>query len=308
MNTVRLNSVQVLAVTAMLFLTFAASAQVYDLTEGIVYGEAKGREMILDIFTPTGAEARSYWKPGDSGKGLGIIDIVSGGWNDSDARRAEHDVAGVFNILCARGYTVFAVRPGGLPEFTGLEMVANIQRAIRWVKANADEYGVDPERLGMIGASAGGHLALLTMLDPLPAQEAAEDPLERFDTTVKAVGTFFPPTDFLDWNGGPAIYQRHPHLMFSDGLEGKTQEEQDAMAARLSPRRLVRGATPPVFLVHGDDDDIVPLQQSQIMVDTLREVGTDVSLVVREGAGHFWITIFREIVMAVDWLDEKLRD
>lgn len=277
-------------------------------TEGIVYGHAKGQDLIIDIYTPTGKGQQSYLQPGDGGKGLGIIDVISGGWDDSDARRGEHEAAGLFNVMCARGYTVFAVRPGGLPLFNGLDMVENLHRAIRWVKAHASEYNVDPDRLGLVGASAGGHLSLLTMASAQPGDPAAGEPLMRYDSSVKAVAVFFPPTDFLDWDGSPINYERRPYLLFSDGLEGKSREEQDARAEALSPVRQIRTKTPPVFIIHGDQDPVVPLQQSEVLLERLHEVGTDATLVVNEGGGHFWLTIYREIIMAADWLDEKLRE
>ncbi len=122
------------------------------------------------------------------------------------------------------------------------------------------------------------------------------------------MGVFFPPADFLEWNDGPISYERQPYLMFSDGLEGKSREEQDARAEALSPVRWIHEKTPPVFIVHGDEDPIVPLQQSLSLRDRLHEVGADVTLEIKEGGGHFWLTIYREIIMAADWLDQKLRE
>lgn len=276
------------------------------LRVGAVHTHIRGEDLAVDVFLPTGKGTQPFMKPGDGGKGLGVIDVVSGGWSDSTGRRTDHEIAGLFHILCARGFTIFAVRPGGLPRFTGLEMVENLHRAIRWVKAHAGEYGIDPDRIGLMGASAGGHLSLLTMLSAQPAQPDAEDPLLRYDSSVKAVVAFFPPTDFLDWDGQRARFQRQPHLFFSDGLDNRTQEEADAMAASLSPLRQVREKTPLVFLVHGDKDPVVPLQQSLLMEEALRAVGTDVTLYIKEGGAHFWLTIYQELLRATDWLELQL--
>ncbi len=278
----------------------------YDVKQDIAYGQAKGHDLLIDVFVPTGKARHDYFKPNDNGFGRGVIDVISGGWNSSRARQEEHERAAVFSILCARGYTVFAIRVGSLPDFTALEMVANLQRGVRWVKAHAAEFGVDPDRLGMMGASAGGHLSLLFMLDPQAGDPDAADPLIKYSTAVKAVGAFFPPTDFLDWDGRVAPIERHEHLLFSDGMAGKSEEQVRAALERISPARLVKGRTPPLLLIHGDVDPIVPLQQSEVMIKAMRDVGNAAELIVKEGGGHFWITIPEEVIRLADWFDQRL--
>lgn len=278
----------------------------YDVKTDLQYSQAKDKPLFLDIFVPNGKGRFPYLKPNDNGKGLGLIDIISGGWNDHRARQEEHEKAGVFKILCARGYTIFAIRPGSVSEFTALEMVDNLKQGIRWVKAHAQEYGIDPDRLGLFGASAGGHLSLLTMLSVSPGDPNASDPLQRFDTSVKAVAAFFPPTDFMNWGGKPADPKREPGLIYTEGLEGKSQEQIDAAMRRISPALQIKGKTAPLFLIHGDADPIVPLQQSQLMVEAMKAAGNEATLYVKSGGGHFWLTIPEEIIMIGDWLDKKL--
>lgn len=298
--------VWLLIVLAMLAAGVSAQEKPYDVKQDIAYGQAKGHDLLVDVFVPNGKARHEYFKPNDNGFGRGIIDVISGGWNSSRARQEEHERAAVFSILCARGYTVFAIRIGSLPHFTAEEMVANLQRGVRWVKAHAAEYNVDPERLGMMGASAGGHLSLLFMLDPQPAKEDADDALLKHSTAVKAVGAFFPPTDFLDWDGRVADIQGHGHLIFSEGVEGKSEEAIHAALAGISPARLIKGKTPPLLLIHGDADPVVPLQQSEIMVKAMRDAGNTAELIVKEGGGHFWLTLPEEIIKLADWFDQRL--
>lgn len=298
--------VLILLAAGFSFRAAAQSELPYDVKQDLAYGEAKGQQLQLDIFVPNGKGRLEYLKPNDNGKGLGLIDIISGGWNSRRARQEEHERAGVFKVLCARGYTVFAIRPGSLPDFTALEMVANMKQGIRWVKAHAQEYGIDPDRLGLFGASAGGHLSLLTMLSEEPGDPNAADPLLHFDTSVRAVSVFFPPTDFLDWEGKQMDPKREPYLIFSDGVEGKSDEQIREAMAKISPARLVKGKTPPLFLVHGDADPIVPLQQSKRMLEVMKASGNEASLYVKEGGGHFWLTIPEEIIKIADWLDQQL--
>lgn len=293
----------------LLMLAFPVHAQwlPYRVDRGIVYHRTKDVDLIVDVFVPTFENLNPLFGSPEEGRGKGIIDVVSGGFKDSDDRLREHEMAGLFMVMCNRGYTIFAVRPGSVPQFTDLEMTQNLQWGIRWVKENAPKYGVDPDRLALAGASAGGHLALMSMVNEEPGDPRASDPLLRHGTRVRAVVALFPPTDFLRWeNDQPVDYTREPKLMFSDGLEGHSKEEQDAMAARLSPARHVRPGLPPLLLIHGDCDPVVPLNQSLYMERAMRKAGNEVKLIIKPGGGHFWLTIIEEIMIAADWLTEKL--
>ncbi len=300
----QLTAVLALALCAVATLA-GAQEKPWDQTKDLVYGESKGQTLYLDVYAPNGKGKHAYLKPGDGGEGLGLVDVISGGWNSRRARQEEHERAALFDILCARGYTVFAIRPGSLPDYTALEMVDNLKRGIRWVKAHAEEYGIDPKRLGLMGASAGGHLSLMTMLHAEPGNPGAGDALERLDTNLKAVGVFFPPTDFIDYGGKPADPGREPDLI--GGLEGKTDAEIREQMTAISPARILQGKkTPPVMLVHGDKDPIVPLQQSEAMVRAMEAAGNEVELVVKKGGGHFWLTIPQETILLADWFDRQL--
>lgn len=299
---------QVFAAAAALLAAGFAAAQgkPYELVKDVRYGEAKGVPLLLNVYKPTGQNRNPLYKPGDAGKGLAVIDVISGGWNSSPARENEHAAAGMFDVVCARGYTVFAVRVGSVPDFDGLEITENLQRGVRWVKAHAAEHGINPDRIGMVGASAGGHLALLSMVREKPGDPKAEDPLLRFNTRIAAAAVFFPPTHFLNWGGARAPIDLEPGLLFNGGVEGKTEAELDARLRELSPALQVRPGLPPALLVHGDSDPVVPLDQSEQMVKALKDAGNDAELVVKEDGGHFWLTITEEIILITDWLDKKL--
>src|SRR5690606_7967771 len=123
----------------------------------------------------------------------------------------------------------------------------------------------------------------------------SSDPFLRYDTSVQALTLFFPPTDFLDWNGALGPYEREPYLLFSDGIEGKSLEEIRNVAVLLSPARQVKAGMPPIFLCHGDLDPIVPVQQAHIFEKALKDQGNEVDLFIKEGGGHFWLTLPEEI-------------
>ena len=291
----------------------AAPAKPYDHIRDIAYGEAKGETLYLDIFVPNGEARFDYFQPNDNGKGLGLIDVISGGWNSSIARQDEHEKAALFSILCARGYTIFAIRPGSLPDYTALEMIANLKRGVRWVKAHAEEYKVDPKRMGMLGASAGGHLSTLAMTLAEPGDPDSNDPLMRWGTEMQAVGVFFPPTDFIDWDGKGTLadVMSRPALIASGGEEAVKAMSDEALHTALkaiSPVYTLSGKTPPLLLIHGDADPIVPLAQSYKLKEAMEKEGNSVELIVKPGGGHFWLTLPEEVIKLADWFDKQLAD
>ncbi|MDZ4860495.1 MAG: alpha/beta hydrolase, partial [Candidatus Hydrogenedentes bacterium] len=211
----------------------------------VVYDEVHGTGLVADIFRPTGTP-----------NGLGIIDVVCGAWHSDRGKLRDHEAGQVFNIFTRRGYVVFGMRPGSVTKYSGHELAEHVRSSIRWVKAHAAEYGVDPNRIGMMGASAGGHLALLASVTPEEAKPDAKEDVDRVDTRVKAVSVFFPPTDFVDWGGKKPDYSRTiGNLLFTGGVGDRSQEEIDAKARELSPRyRVTAGALPPYMIYHGDAD------------------------------------------------------
>ena len=130
------------------FSTAAAQELPFTQQQNVVFGEQHGVGLLMDIFTPKG-----------TANGLGVIDVISGAWHSDRGKIRDHARAQTFHILCGKGYTVFAIRPGSIDKFSAPEMLANLNEGIRWVKDHAKQYGIDRDRLGLMGASAGGHLA-----------------------------------------------------------------------------------------------------------------------------------------------------
>jgi dipeptidyl aminopeptidase/acylaminoacyl peptidase len=249
----------------------------------VVYGETHGTGLLMDVFTPT-AKAN----------GLGIVDVVSGAYNSDRNKIRDHAMAQIYSILCGRGYIVFAIRPGSKSRYTGLDMLAHVKTGIRYVKQHAAEYKIDPDRMGLTGASAGGHLATLAAVTADAGSE------------VKAAAIFFPLTDFLDWNGSPANPLLIGDLFFTGGTKGHSEEEIKQRAEQLSPARLVKGKPIPFLFFHGDADPLVPLQQSQKMVEVLKAAGGSAELIVKKDGGHPWLTIAEEVKTMADWFNKHL--
>jgi acetyl esterase/lipase len=261
----------------------------------VVYGEVHGTGLLMDVFTPKG-----------KANGLGIVDVVSGAYYSDRRKIRDHILAQVYSILCSHGYTVFAIRPGSRTRYTGSEMETHVKIGIRYVKQHASEYKIDPERLGLTGASAGGHLATLAAVTPEEGKPDANPPPLRYDTRVKAAAIFFPPTDLLDWDGKPADWKLLGSLLFLGGTNGHSEAEIKERALQISPARLVKPPIVPFLFIHGDADPLVPLQQSQKMVAALKAAGGSAELIVKKGGGHPWMTLPEEVKVMADWFDQHL--
>jgi acetyl esterase/lipase len=269
-------------------VTTAAQEAPYTQRENVVYAEVHGVGLLLDVFIPTGDK-----------NGRGIVDVISGAWHSDRGKIRDHARAQTFQILCRKGYTVFAIRPGSVTKFSAPEMLSNLNQGLRWVKGHAAEFQIDPDRLGMMGASAGGHLACLAAVTAEAGTTNNGTAAPSVDTRVKAVAVFFPPTDFLNY-GGQAIDVRADdrmgelvrRLAFPQGLKPETAEEATQKVTQISPARLVTPHAPPFLLIHGDADPVVPLQQSEVMVAALKREGVSAELIVKPGGGHPWLEVF----------------
>ncbi|MCP4191541.1 MAG: alpha/beta hydrolase [Planctomycetaceae bacterium] len=266
----------------------ANAASPYQQQEDVVFAQSHGVAITMDIFTPQ-----------QNPNGLAIIDVASGAWSSDRGKIRDHKRALIFDIFCKRGYTVFAVRPGSLSRFSCADMVDHVEQAIKWVKSKSEQYQIDPDRIGIVGASAGGHLASLVAL--------------RQKTPVAAAGVFFPPTDFLKFEGKPIDPQEQDGLgalaralAFPDGIDSLTEAEIQSGLKSISPAHQVTAEAPPFLLIHGDADRVVPLEQSERLVAALKKNDVPVELIVKPGGGHPWFTIPVEVSKLADWFDTQL--
>ncbi|MFM7099859.1 MAG: alpha/beta hydrolase [Verrucomicrobiota bacterium] len=266
----------------------------FERTHGIVYGERRGRPLVLDMVRPE--------KP----NGLGVALMVSGSWKSGTHSFQPWMVA----PLLRRGYTVFAVCHVSQPEATIMEIVQDMHRGVRWVRAHAREYGIDPARIGVTGGSAGGHLSLMLATRGGPGPAAAADPVDRESSAVQAVAIFYPVTDLL--NLGPStenLGDGGPPRSFVKGFgPGATNPAQWRQIGRdTSPIYWLHSNLPPTLIYHGDADTLVPLEQSQRFQQQARAMGATVELVVHPGGQHGWLTMVWDIIRFADWFDRHLR-
>jgi acetyl esterase/lipase len=279
----------------------------YTRTEDVIYGRKFGMALTMDVFDPA------------QKNGFGVIFLVNGAWYSS------HDPVTVpFPFPCVTpenykpyldsGYTVFAVVTSSAPKFSIPEVIEDLPRAVRFIRYNAAKFGVNPERLGVLGSSSGGHLALMMGTQGTQGPVDAKDPVDRESSTVGAVACFFPPTDFLNW-GAPGVeglgLGSMAPLDIVFGPRAYTEQGRQNLGREISPIYFVTSKMPPTLIIHGDADNVVPLQQSESFVKRATEVGAPpVKLVVRKGKGHGWGDFWKspeDVSLFVEWFDEYLR-
>lgn len=189
-----------------------------------------------------------------------------------------------------RGYAVASVgyRLSGDARFPA--QIEDCKAAVRWLRAHAGTYGLDPERFGVWGSSAGG---LLVALLGTSGGEKAFDVGAHLEqpSRVQAVCDYYGPTDFLqmDARARPGAPFRHDDAGSPESaLIGGPVQENREKAARANPVTYVAGAgpLPPFLIVHGDSDPLVPHHQSELLFDALERAGATVRLHTIEGAGH----------------------
>ncbi len=220
--------------------------------------------------------------------GAAIFCIVSGGFFSGHHNAIN---PAFYKAFLDRGYTVFAVVHGSQPRYIIPEIEQDIHRSIRFVRHNAARWGVDTNKFGITGGSAGGHLSLTIGTQGGPGKADAKDPVDRESSAVQAVACFFPPTDFLnwskpdeDWMDFEATRQFEPAF----GPKSKTHESRQELGREISPIQFVTSNMAPTLVMHGDADKLVPIYQSQIFEKKCREVGAPFKLIVKPGGNHGW--------------------
>jgi len=277
-------------------------------TRDVIFHRTAGTALTFDVFTPKQNANRAA-----------IIVVASGGWMSSH-EVLDSPFLGVFiGPFINRGYTVFGVVPASQPKFTIPEIAENVDKSVRFIRANAERFKIDGDKIGITGGSAGGHLSLLQATRPTPAKKLSLDKLERASGRVQAAAVLFPPTDFLNYRSAgknimedPQIDPFHAAFDFREmspqthTLMPVSRRRHADILREISPAQHVSKETPPCMIIHGDKDDLVPIQQATLFLDKLKAAGGIGELVTKEGAGHGWAKPEVEIEVMAGFFDKHL--
>lgn len=277
----------------------------------VIYGRKFGVALTMEVFT---AATRN---------GIGVVWVVSSSGRSNREQTLQDSFERRIAPLLEHGYTVFAVIHGSAPIFNVQDQVSDVRRAVRFIRHRAAEFGINGQRLGISGSSAGGLLALVVAMQEEDGDPISDDVVERESSTVQAAGCFFPPTDLLHFGGSAEnivdLMQKRDgrvdaSFQFYD-LDAKSgarrsltaSEDVNRMLQKYSPVTHVTANDPPTILIHGDQDKAVPVQQSQRLIERLNDANVPARLVVREGVGHAYPGWEADAGLIAEWFDVHLR-
>jgi len=307
------------AVSVCLYSASVVSAQPQPqprVEKHLIFGMYSGLALLMDVYRPT--------EP----NGFGIVAIQGSGWYspmryDAPLRTDAGEVTTVGQRFAAAGYTVFSINHRSSPRFRYPDAVEDAQRAVRFVRFHAAEYGISPERIGAWGGSSGSHL--VSMLATLDGQGDASDsdPANRVSAKVQAVVTLFAPSDMvslLNTTISPGTVAAFMGFMFPDPARlppgfARPDDYEAKQYRQASPLSHVSRDDAPALLMHGDKDVVVPIQQSEIMQRALEGAGVPNKFIRVPGGQHGPNFLFKagdpqlpdHVGEALRWFDQYLK-
>jgi acetyl esterase/lipase len=229
--------------------------------------------MATDVYLPPG----SAGDPTGDGRRPAVIAIHGGSWRGGSRMAFRSGSSNTIIRLADRGLVVFAIdyRLALLSSPAWPAVLEDLRESVRWVRRNAGRFGIDPDRITLLGQSSGAHLAALVAA--LPGKPAADGVSAR----VQAVVSFYGPTDL-------ALLATERHLAHEPVLSflGARDPRQSESARNASPINQITSDAPPTLLLHGSDDVWVPLEHSERMARALVQAGVRNRLIVVPGARH----------------------
>lgn len=232
-----------------------------------------------------------------------VVWIHGGGWRGGDKSNCPA------RFLLEHGYHVASINYRLSHHATFPAQIHDCKAAIRWVRANAAKHGIAPEKIGVWGSSAGGHLVALLGTSGRVAE--LEGKLgESGDSRVQAVVDYYGPTDLLKMNeqaGELGTLDHDAPASPESKLLGGPLQHQVELARQASPLAYVSNDDPPFLIVHGDKDPLVPVQQSQQLHELLEKAGVDSTLVVVEGGKHGPFREPKQLARVQTFFDKRLK-
>lgn len=251
------------------------------LESNVIYGMYSGLALLMDVHRPE--------KP----NGYGVIFISGSGWHTAQELNAEPLKQGEQSkiyapVLLKAGYTVFSLSHRAAPRFRYPAAVEDCQRAVRFVRHNATRFGVRADRIGALGGSSGGHL--VEMLGALDGKPLADDPdpVNRESAKVQCVVARAGPSDLITMagSGGAPLVVSFMGAPSPKQLQANGKTVEARLYREASPVFHVSADDPPILLLHGDADSVVPYAQSEEMEKALRAAGVTTKLLRIPGGEH----------------------
>lgn len=300
-----------LLILILVSLTASATDSLSFTQTEIIYGRKDGMALTMMML-----------KPKQKANGKAIISVLNGNWVSAPRMMEMFLVRS--NLYLESGYTLYGVMVGSQPQYAIPDQIIDLKRAVRFIRYNAKEYSIDADKIGITGSSSGGHLSLMIATADETVNARSTDPVDKVSSRVQAVAVFYPPTDFINYgrtNTTETINQAGLVLTkvaaaFDFKVWNDTTatfvsitdiKKRLAIAKEISPINSVSSDDPPVILIHGDKDVLVPKQQSESIFEKFKEAKVICSLIIKEGGSHGWRNREVEEKNFVDWFDKYLK-
>jgi len=293
--------VHLFSFSLLMFLTvcssFLFSQEIkYSRIIDVLYGRKDGMALTMDVFQPE--------KP----NGIGVVLLISAGWYSAHDK-IDSDWLDRIKQLLKKEETVFAIVHSSMPKYKIPDIQKDIERAVRFIRYNAEKWNIHPEKLGIVGHSSGGHLSLLHAATATDMASNVNDPIDRISAKVNAAACFYPPTDFLYFGAKGKNALSNPR--FQKFLPAFVNDVKDTIglaiiAEKVSPIKYVTAKMPPTLIITGTGDKLVPYMQSKLFIDKLNELNVPCKLELREGKDHGWPDIAEEYKIVAEWFEKYL--
>jgi len=226
----------------------------------VAFRETPQRTLRLDLYLPSTEEASPF-----------VVYAHGGGWIGGDKGHRP-----MFDRLVEKGFAVADIQYRLAQEKQYPAAVRDVVAAVKWVRANAGEYGIDSDRGALMGYSAGAHLAALVAVAPDHENFQPDEFHPDVPVGVDALVGYSGPYDFTDSGIG-----ENPLVAAFFGADAPMERLEEG-----SPVSHVEGDDPPALLIHGTDDNVVPHRSTTALADAYRNAGVPVEVLTGDGVGH----------------------
>ncbi|MCB0686489.1 MAG: alpha/beta hydrolase [Saprospiraceae bacterium] len=251
------------------------------IIENVVYGHAGDIQLKCDIVKPMDGE----------GPFPALLFFHGGGWQAGDKSHGHHWI----KQFAEHGYVGVTVGYRFAPEFSWPAQIYDAKAAVRYLRQHASELNIDPNRIGVMGESAGAYLAMMVGLTNPGDNLEGKSGAEGFSSLVQAVVSYFGVTDFTlarpvlspEVMKGVMAYYGKPLTQVLAEFMGTAEPDQNLLR-KMSPVTYVDRDDPPILIFQGDADPFVTVAQANRLNDRLEENEVDHQLYIVEGGGHGW--------------------
>jgi acetyl esterase/lipase len=252
-----------------------------------------GPQQLMDIYIPASA----------TGALPVVVYVHGGGWSGGGRGGVEQYA----QYLTQRGYVFCSIdyRLSGVAKYPA--QINDCKCAIRFLRANAAQYHIDPKHVGVWGGSAGGHLVALLGTTSGEKRLEGDGGWQDQSSAVQAVVDWYGPSDLRATT--LSDYHNNSGIAMMTGLLGGTPMDKPELAHDASPMAFVAKGDPPFLIMHGDSDSLVPVAQSQLLYDSLKAAGNDATLKIIPGAGHGGWQFFspENVALLLGFFDKHLK-